>query len=113
MILRASAQDSTYSHIRDNLVTTLFEEGNTGLPEDRAVIVQAHKQVVVLLDGQYWGVYDLMEKITEHFVAEHFHLSNQQSVDLLFGNGNQNCVLAVAAWEDLFRHGRVGQAATI
>ncbi len=100
LILRASGQDSVYSRIRDNLVTTLFEEGNTGLPAERAVVVQAHKQVVVLLDGKYWGVYDLEEKITEHFVAQRFHLSNPKSVDLLFGNGNQFCVLAGDGWED-------------
>ena len=100
LILRASAQDATYSRIRDNVITTLFEEGNTGLPEDRAVVVQAHKQVVVLLNGKYWGVYDFMEKITEHFIAQRFHLSNPGSVDLLFGNGNQNCVLAGGGWED-------------
>jgi hypothetical protein len=100
LILRASAQDATYSRIRDNLITTLFEEGNTGLPADRAVVVQAHKQVVVLLDGKYWGVYDLAEKITEHFVAQRFHLSNPKSVDMLFGNGNQFCVLAGNGWED-------------
>ena len=100
LILRASGQDATYSHIRDNVITTLFEEGNTGLPPERAVVVQAHKQVVVLLDGKYWGVYDFMEKITEHFVAERFNLSNPKSVDLLFGNGNQNCVLAGNGWQD-------------
>ena len=100
LILRASAQDATYSRIRDNLVTTLFEEGNNGLPEDRAVVVQAHKQVVVLIDGKYWGVYDFMERIKEDFVASRFHLSNPDSVDLLYGNGNQFCVLAGNGWED-------------
>ncbi|MCE5190098.1 MAG: lamin tail domain-containing protein [Eubacteriales bacterium] len=100
LILRASAQDATYSRIRDNLVTTLFEEGNNGLPEDRAVVVQAHKQVVVLINGRYWGVYDFMERITEDFVAERFQLSNPDSVDLLYGNGNQFCVLAGNGWED-------------
>ena len=100
LVLRASAQDATNSRIRDNLVTTLFEEGNTGLPEERAVVVQAHKQVVVLLNGKYWGVYDFMERITEDFVASRFHLSNPDSVDLLFGNGNQFCVLAGNGWED-------------
>ena len=100
LILRASGQDQGYSRIRDNLITTLFEEGNTGLPPERAVVVQAHKQVVVLLNGKYWGVYDFMEKITEHFVAARFHLANPKSVDLLFGNGNQFCVLAGNGWED-------------
>lgn len=100
LILRASAQDAVYSRIRDNLVTTLFEEGNTGLPAERAVVVQAHKQVVVLLNGKYWGVYDFMEKVTEHFIAERFHLSNPDSVDLLFGNGNELCVLAGNGWQD-------------
>ena len=100
LILRASGQDATYSRIRDNVITTLMEQGNTGLTEDRAVVVQAHKQVVVLINGKYWGVYDFMEKITEHFVAERFHLGNPQSVDLLFGNGNENCVLAGGGWED-------------
>jgi len=100
MVLRASGQDQGYSRIRDNLITTLFEEGNTGLPPERAVVVQAHKQVVVLLNGKYWGVYDFMEKITEHFVADRFDLANPKSIDLLFGNGNQFCVLAGNGWED-------------
>ena len=100
LVLRASGQDATLTRMRDNLITSLFEQGNTGLPENRAVVVQAHKQVVVLLNGKYWGVYDFMEKITEHFVASRFHLSNPKSVDLLFGNGNQFCVLAGGGWED-------------
>lgn len=100
LVLRASAQDATYSRIRDNLITTLFEEGETHLPADRAVVVQAHKQVVVLLNGHYWGVYDFMERITADFVAQRFNLANPDSVDLLFGNGNQFCVLAGNGWQD-------------
>ncbi|MEA4869226.1 MAG: lamin tail domain-containing protein [Christensenella sp.] len=100
LILRASAQDATNSRIRDNLVTTLFEEGDTGLPEDRNVVVQAHQQVVVLINGKYWGVYDFMERIKEDFIASRFHLSNPDSVDILYGNGNQFCVLAGNGWED-------------
>ncbi len=100
LILRASAQDATNSRIRDNLVTTLFEEGDTGLPADRNVVVQAHKQVVVLINGRYWGVYDLMERITADFVTERFHLNNPDSVDLLYGNGNDKCVLAGNGWQD-------------
>ena len=100
LILRASAQDATQSRIRDNLVTTLFEEGDDGLPEDRDVVVQAHKQVVVLINGKYWGVYDFMERIKEDFIASRFHLSNPASVDILYGNGNQFCVLAGNGWED-------------
>ncbi len=100
LVLRASAQDAIYSRIRDNLITTLFEEGETHLPADRAVVVQAHKQVVVLLNGHYWGVYDFMERITADFVAQRFNLANPDSVDLLFGNGNQFCVLAGNGWQD-------------
>ena len=100
LVLRASAQDATNSRIRDNLVTTLFEEGDDGLPENRDVVVQAHKQVVVLINGKYWGVYDFMERIKEDFIASRFHLSNPDSIDILYGNGNQFCVLAGNGWED-------------
>ncbi len=100
VILRASAQDATQSRIRDNLMTTLLEEGDTGLPAERAVVVQAHQQVVVLLNGEYWGVYDFMERITEDFVAQRFNLTNPDAVDLLFGNGNDKCVLAGDGWKD-------------
>ena len=100
LVLRASAQDATNSRIRDNLITTLFEEGDTGLPENRDVVVQAHKQVVVLINGKYWGVYDFMERIKEDFIASRFNLSNPDSVDLLYGNGNEFCVLAGNGWED-------------
>ena len=108
LILRASGQDAVYSRIRDNLITTLFEEGDNGLPEDRAVVVQAHKQVVVLLNGKYWGVYDFMERITEDFVAERFHLSNPDAVDLLFGNGKPKLRARRQRLAGLYGNGGVG-----
>jgi hypothetical protein len=41
-----------------------------------------------------------MERITADFVAERFHLNNPDSVDLLYGNGNDKCVLAGNGWQD-------------
>ena len=95
IVLRPSAQDSTNSKIRDIVMTSLLEDGGDyGLPPESRIYVQAYRQMVLYLNGQYWGVYNLREKITSTFIAQHYGLNNPDGVDILMGNGNDKCVIA-------------------
>lgn len=80
VILRASAMDSTYSRIRDILITGLVDDADLG------IAVQAYRQVIVYLNGQYWGVYNLREKLTRYFIASYFGLNNPDAIQMLKGN---------------------------
>ncbi len=48
--------------------------------------VQAGRQAVVFLNGQYWGIQNIREKISEHFVASN-HDCDPDKINLLEGNG--------------------------
>lgn len=100
LVLRASGQDATNSRIRDVVITSLLGDGDLGLSPEQDICVQAYKQVVVYINGKYWGVYNLREKITKYFVASHYGISDPDSIDMLMGNGNNLCVVAGDGWED-------------
>lgn len=100
VILRASAQDATFSRIRDIVVTSLLEDADLGLAPESRIVVQAYRQMVVYLNGEYWGVYNLREKITKHFIGEHYGVSNVDDIDILMGNGNEKCVINGNGWRD-------------
>jgi hypothetical protein len=100
LILRSSGQDATNSRIRDIVISSLFVEADLGLSPEQDIYVQAYRQVVVYINGQYWGVYNLREKINKFFVASHYNISNVDTIDMLMGNGNVNCVIAGNGWED-------------
>lgn len=78
LILR-NGQDANYSHIRDKLQVDLALENSH-------VDGQAHRQCVVFINGDFWGIYDLAEKVNEHFLALH-HDVDPDKIDLLWGNG--------------------------
>ena len=82
LVLRASGQDCASSRIRDVLVTGLADDGNVDLA------MQAYVQVVVYLNGEYWGVYNLREKVSKYYLAQHYGVTNEDSIDVLVGNGN-------------------------
>lgn len=100
VILRASAQDSTYSRIRDIVITSLLEDADLGLKPESRIVVQAYRQMVVYINGEYWGVYNLREKITKHFIGEHYGVSNVDGIDILMGNGNEKCIINGNGWKD-------------
>ena len=100
VILRASAQDSTYSRMRDIVITSLLEDADLGLSPENDIYVQAYRQLVVYLNGEYWGVYNLREKISKYFLAEHYGLADPESIDILMGNGNEKCVVSGDGWRD-------------
>lgn len=100
VILRASAQDATYSRIRDIVITSLFEDADLGLKPESRIVVQAYRQMVVYLNGEYWGVYNLREKISKHFIGEHYGVSDVDNIDILMGNGNEKCVINGNGWRE-------------
>lgn len=76
--LRTSGQDWRYTKIRDIFMTSLLKD--TGLD------YQAHRQAVLYINGEYWGIYSIRERINEHFL-HYNHGVDPDRVDLLQGNG--------------------------
>ena len=77
LVLRTGSQDefATYydegeegrTLIRDIVATSLVGEYTS-------VDVQAYKPVVMYVNGKYWGLYFIREKVDEHFVANHYNV---------------------------------------
>lgn len=77
IILRASGQDSNAAHIRDAFVAkALVGEINCE--------VMNYIPVVVYINGEYYGIYDLREHINEDFVADHTG-ADPNNVDIIKG----------------------------
>jgi hypothetical protein len=65
--------------LRDGMMSRLVSE--TG------VDLQAYKAAILFLNGQYWGICNLREKVSKHFIASH-HGVEIDDVDLLYGPGD-------------------------
>ena len=51
------------------------------------VDVQAYRPAVLFLNGKYWGIHNIREKINEHYIAENFGVDPNE-VNLLEDNGS-------------------------
>ena len=65
-VLRNSGQDILLSRIRDEMITSLVSEYTN-------VAVQKFKPVVVYLNGEYFGLHFVREKLNVHYVAGNFN----------------------------------------
>ena len=74
LVLRNSGNDWMISMLADVVMT--------GLMEGSGVDVQAAQPVATYLNGQYWGFYNLRERINEHFVAGRYGLDPDE-IDML------------------------------
>ena len=54
----------------------------TGLFKDIDIDIQAHRPMLVYLNGEFWGLYNLREKVNEHFIASH-HPIDPDEIDLI------------------------------
>lgn len=81
LVVRASGQDGKYTRLRDAVLTSLAE--GTG------VLYQASTPVVVYLNGEYWGHYNLRERINKWFIAQHEGVTDKNdinNIDIIKGN---------------------------
>ncbi len=74
-VLRSSGQDWWRTMFRDGMVQTLFVRSMN-------IDYQAYRPSVVFINGQYYGIHNIREKLNEHYVESH-HGVNGDSIDLI------------------------------
>jgi uncharacterized repeat protein (TIGR02543 family) len=69
-------------------MSTMFRDGMmTSLVRPLGIDVQAFRPAILFLNGSYWGIHNIREKVNEHFIASN-HNIDPDSVDLLENSGN-------------------------
>ena len=81
LVLRNSGNDWNFTMLRDGYATGLFK--------DVDIDIQNYRPMLVYLNGEFWGLYNLREKLNEHFIASH-HPVDPDEIDLIeVQNANQ------------------------
>ncbi len=74
LVFRNAGSDFGSAHIRDALITTLVKNWDLD--------VQGYRPAHLYINGHYWGIYHLREKINRYYVASHSDI-DKDSVNLL------------------------------
>lgn len=72
LLLRNSGNDWSHTLVRDALMHKLVES----LDQD----IQAPRPTVVYLNGEYWGIHYLRERLDEYYLSEHYDLDEEDIV---------------------------------
>ncbi len=72
LVIRSGSQDESGAIIRDILGTSLVD-GKIN------VDVQAYKSVILYLNGKYYGIYFIREKVDENFISSHYNVDGSKS----------------------------------
>jgi len=73
-IIRNSGGDFKRTQLRDAYMTQLAKP--TG------IAIQAYEPAIVFINGEYWGIHNIREKLNEHYLEANFGV-NKDKVDLL------------------------------
>ncbi len=96
-LLRPSSEDSSYSRMRCSILSSLLSE-TTVMYQDVVV-------AVLYINGQYWGHYNLRERINTHSIAQWEGWTDPDQIDLIKGNtsvkqGSNSTFKELLAWLD-------------
>ncbi len=78
IILRNSGNDWLSTNMRDAVLTGLMK--NSGLD------FQAYRPTATYINGDYWGILNMREKVNEHFLAIKYNI-DPDDIDIISGNG--------------------------
>ena len=73
LLLRAANSDTTATRLRDIVASSLAE--------GQGILYQDHEVIQVYINGQYWGHYNLREKINKYFVAAYEGVTDEKEID--------------------------------
>ncbi len=73
LLLRSANSDAFSTRLRDPVISSLAEP--------LGIIYQDALAIEVYINGQYWGHYNLREKINKHFVAQWEGVTDEKTID--------------------------------
>lgn len=82
LLLRAANSDTYATRIRDIVASSLAE--------GQGLLYQDHVVIQVYINGEYWGHYNLREKINKYFIAQYEGVTDEtdiDNIDILARNG--------------------------
>jgi len=83
-VLRNGGQDGLYSRVIDGLQARVVDQSGS------SVANQAWKPVIVYINGEYWGHYNMRERAGAKMIAQHEGWDNPDDIDLLEANGTSS-----------------------
>lgn len=84
--LRDSGNDFAITHFRDAMITHLVAGNN--------IDIQAYQPAIIFLNGEYWGILNIREKLNEHYIESHYPYVDHDKVDILVVNTSTNSMTA-------------------
>ena len=73
LLLRAANSDAYATRLRDIVASSLAE--------GQGILYQDHVVIQVYINGEYYGHYNLREKINKYFIAQYEGVENQEDID--------------------------------
>ncbi len=84
LVLRNNGQDWNITHFRDAMVTGLVRniDDVSNTIEEPIIYGQADRPSIVYLNGEYWGMYNLRERMDKRYIKNRFDQDDDE-IDLL------------------------------
>jgi hypothetical protein len=77
LVLRNSGNDFWYTYFRDAALHEMVKHMN--------VEIQAYQPAILFMNGEYWGIQNIRERLDKHYLARKFNIGDNE-VDILEGN---------------------------
>ena len=81
LVLRNGGQDGLYTRVIDGMQSRIINQSGS------SVVTQAWKPVIVYINGEYWGHYNLRERAGVKSAAQHQGWANPDELDMLESDG--------------------------
>ncbi len=83
LVIRSASTDYEYAAFSDIFMTSTLEDLDT-------VDVQAYKTIILYINGEYWGIYNIREKIESEFISNHYNV-DKENVNITRIDYNVTC----------------------
>ena len=95
VVLRNGGNDNSTAFFRDSI--------NQSLITDRNIAYQATSECIVFLDGEFWGIYQVMEKLDKGYISEHFGVKKSDVAIIKNGELDEGTDQDLADWTELVK----------
>ena len=95
IVIRNGGNDTGYAWFRDSI--------NQRLVSDRDMATQATSECMMFIDGEFWGVYQMTEKVSDSFISDHYGIKKSDAVILKNDEIEEGTDADLTDWNDLIK----------